>query len=75
MSKRRTFNEDEKKVVVEELNKLQREYLDALTEKDDDEDSRERLFIISFLKNVFVTGQIDNLQIDFNDDICEVNVD
>lgn len=70
------FNELEKKILSEELTKIQRDYLDYLEDNDNDEDARERLFVVSYLKNVIRTGVIDELDVDFNDDsICIVDTD
>ena len=70
------FNELEKKILSEELTKIQRDYLDYLEDNDNDEDARERLFVVSYLKNVIRTGVIDEPDVDFNDDsICIVDTD
>ena len=70
------FNENEKKILSDDLNKLQRNYLDYLEEYDDDEETRYRLYVVSWLKNLITTNRID--EINWNDDddtILIVNVD
>ena len=75
MSKVR-FDEEEKKILAEELNKLQNDWLDVLREDDTDEEVRRRLFVISYLKNLITTNAIDCLQWDeYDDKICTVDVD
>ena len=70
------FDEEDKKILAEELNKLQRDYLDYLADNDNDEEARGRLFVLSYLKNLIVTNVIDCLQWDDEDDkICTVDVD
>lgn len=73
---RQNFKENEKKILSDDLNKLQQDYLDYLEEYDDDEETRYRLYVVSWLKNLITTNRIDELTWDDEDDsILFVNVD
>lgn len=70
------FNENEKKILSKELNKLQEDYLNCLEKCDDDEETRYKLFVVSWMKNLITTNRIDELSWNIDDDtILTVNVD
>lgn len=62
------FTQEEKEILKDELNKIQRDYLDYLEMFDDDEESRNRLFVVSWLKNLITTNKIDVVTWDDDDD-------
>ena len=62
------FTQEEKEILKDELNKIQRDYLDYLEMFDDDEESRNRLFVVSWLKNLITTDKIDVVTWDCDDD-------
>lgn len=58
------FDEDQKKVLSEELEKLIQDYLDYLQDYDDDEDTRSnRLYPLMYLKRIIDLNMIDRLNI------------
>ena len=76
MNKKQRFSENEKAILCNELNNVQRRQLEHLGEYDDDEIVRYELFVVSWLKNLIATGCIDELTWDADDDsIYTVDVD
>jgi hypothetical protein len=76
MSKKQRFSENEKAILCNELNNIQRRQLSYLEEYVNDETARYVLFVVSWLKNLIATGRIDELTWDADDDsICTVDVD
>ena len=58
------FDEDQKKVLSEELEKLIQDYLDYLQDNDSDEDTRSnRLYPLMYLKRIVDLNMIDRLNI------------
>jgi hypothetical protein len=72
----RLFDEQDKTILVEDLSKLQQDYLDYLEDNDEDEEMRYRLYVISWLKNVIITNKIDVIEVEQDDEsIFSVDVD
>lgn len=60
----KVFDEKQKKVLVEELDKVIKDWIDYLEDNDNDEDARcNRLFPLIWLQNLIKTGIIDRLEI------------
>lgn len=58
------FDEDQKKVLSEELEKLIQDYLDYLQDNDSDEDTRSnKLYPLMYLKRIVDLNMIDRLNI------------
>jgi len=58
------FDDDQKKVLAEEIEKLIQDYLDYLQDNDSDEDARSnRLYPLMYLKRIVDLNMIDRLNI------------
>ena len=65
---KKVFNEEHKKILVEELEKVIKDYLDYLGDNDDDEETRARMFPLLWMQNLIKTDKIDRLTISLDEE-------